>query len=53
MKYPFVLLFRLDKYSYIDTFFKKNKDKLLCSVFITNKKEMASFIVMTPLVFKL
>ena len=39
MKYPFVLLFRLDKYSYIDTFFKKNKDKLLCSVFITNKKE--------------
>ena len=38
-KYPYVLFYRPDEYSFIDTFFETNKDKLLCSVFITNKKE--------------
>ena len=39
MKYPYVLFFRDDNYSYIDEFLNANKDKLLCSVFIINKKE--------------
>lgn len=39
MKYPYVLFFRYDKYSYIDEFLEANKDKLLCSIFIVNKKE--------------
>jgi len=39
MKYPYILFFRYDKYSYIDAFLDSNKDKLLCSVFIVNKKE--------------
>jgi glycosyltransferase involved in cell wall biosynthesis len=36
MKYPFVLFYRLEKYSSIDNFFINNGDKLDCSVFITN-----------------
>jgi glycosyltransferase involved in cell wall biosynthesis len=39
MKYPYVILFRYDEHSYIDEFFNKNKDNLLCSVFIVNNKE--------------
>lgn len=39
MKYPYVLFFRYDEYSYIDDFLNANKDKFLCSVFIINKKE--------------
>lgn len=39
MKYPYILFFRYDKYSYIDKFLEDKKDKLLCSVFIVNKKE--------------
>jgi glycosyltransferase involved in cell wall biosynthesis len=39
MKYPYILFFRYDEYSYIDDFLNSNKDKLLCSVFIINKKE--------------
>ena len=39
MKYPFVILFRYDEHSRIDEIFDKNKDKLLCSVFIVNHKE--------------
>ena len=39
MKYPFILLFRYDQYSYIDKFFEENKDNLLCSIFIINNKE--------------
>lgn len=39
MKYPFILFFRYDKYSYIDEFINANKDKFLCSIFIVNKKE--------------
>ena len=31
MKYPYVLFFRYDNDSYIDTFFETNKDKLLCA----------------------
>jgi len=39
MKYPYVILFRYDEHSYIDENFNKNKDNLLCSVFIVNNKE--------------
>ena len=39
MKYPFILFFRYDQYSYIDKFFEENKDNLLCSIFIINNKE--------------
>ena len=36
MKYPITLLFRYDKYAYIDEFFDKNKDSLQFSISITN-----------------
>jgi len=39
MKYPYILFFRYDKYAYVDDFLNANKEKLLCSVFIVNKKE--------------
>jgi len=39
MKYPFVLLYRYDNYSEIDSFFEFNKDKSNFSITITNKKE--------------
>jgi glycosyltransferase involved in cell wall biosynthesis len=39
MKYPNVLFFRYDKFSYIDTFLDNNKDKLLCNINIINNKE--------------
>jgi len=39
MRYPYVLFFRYDQYSYIDEFLNANKDKFLCSIFIVNKKE--------------
>ena len=35
-KYPYVLFFRLDKYSEIDSFLHSNKDNLNCSIFIIN-----------------
>jgi len=38
MKYPFVIFFRYEKYSYIDIFFQTNKDKLLCSLIHINAK---------------
>ena len=34
--YPHITFFRYDKYSYIDSFFETNKDKLLCDVHIFN-----------------
>jgi glycosyltransferase involved in cell wall biosynthesis len=39
MKYPFILFYRLEKYSTIDKFFITNGEKLNCSVFITNNKK--------------
>ena len=39
MKYPYVIFYRLDKYSYIDNMFIKNNTSLNCSIFFTNKKE--------------
>jgi glycosyltransferase involved in cell wall biosynthesis len=36
MKYPRILLFRYEKYAYIDSFFKNNTEKLFCSVTIIN-----------------
>ena len=39
MKYPYILFFRYDKYSYIDEFINANKAKFLCSIFIVDKKE--------------
>ena len=37
MKYPYVIVYRLDKYSEIDNFFITNNEKLNCTIFITNK----------------
>ena len=39
MKYPFIIFYRLEKYSNIDKFFITNGEKLNCSVFITNNKK--------------
>jgi O-antigen biosynthesis protein len=36
MKYPFILFYRSDNYSIIDTFFYSNCEKLNCTVFIIN-----------------
>lgn len=39
MKYPFILFFRNDKYSYIDNVLKCNSSQLNCTLHIINKKE--------------
>jgi glycosyltransferase involved in cell wall biosynthesis len=39
MKYPFVIFYRLDKYSNIDEYFINNTEKLNCTLFFTDKKE--------------
>jgi len=39
--YPYILFFRYETYSFIDSFFQDNKDKLLCSVKIINKDELS------------
>ena len=39
MKYPYILFFRHDKYAHIDKFINANKEKLICSIFIVDKKE--------------
>jgi len=39
MKYPYILFFRYDEYSYIDKFLEDNKERLSCSIFIVNNKE--------------
>lgn len=39
MKYPFIILYRHDKYAVIDSFFYKNSLNLNCSVFITGTNE--------------
>jgi glycosyltransferase involved in cell wall biosynthesis len=36
MKFPFIIFFRHDQYSYTDNFFIENKVNLDCSVYITN-----------------
>ncbi len=36
MRYPFVILYRYDKYNSIDTFFSQNSNELQCSIFLTN-----------------
>jgi glycosyltransferase involved in cell wall biosynthesis len=38
MKYPYIIFYRNIKCNYIDDFFDINKDKLLCSVTITDNK---------------
>ena len=35
-KYPYVILFRYDKYSEIDSFIESNKDSLMCTIHITS-----------------
>ena len=35
-RYPYVLLFRHNTYSKIDTFIEDNKDSLMCSIHIIN-----------------
>ena len=39
MKYPFVLLYRYDKYADIDRFFEENKEKALFSLTTTSNRE--------------
>jgi glycosyltransferase involved in cell wall biosynthesis len=39
MKYPFVILFRYDTYSFIDIYFEQNKDDMLFSITIINNKK--------------
>jgi glycosyltransferase involved in cell wall biosynthesis len=36
MKYPFVIFYRSNKYSYIDSFFLKNSSLLDCTIYIAN-----------------
>jgi glycosyltransferase involved in cell wall biosynthesis len=36
MKFPFIIFFRHNKYSYIDQFFTENEKKLDCSIYITD-----------------
>ena len=36
MKYPFVLFFRLEKYSYVDEFLKNNIEKLDCTIHVSD-----------------
>jgi glycosyltransferase involved in cell wall biosynthesis len=36
MKYPHVIFYRLEKYAAIDTYFKKNEDKLNCTLTFTS-----------------
>ena len=38
MKYPFIVFYRSEKFSKIDSFFIENNEKLNCSVFITDNK---------------
>ena len=35
-KYPYVILFRYDKYSEIDSFIESNRDDLMCTIHITS-----------------
>ena len=44
MKYPFIIFYRNDYYSYLDKFFFDNNSKLNCTVHITNKVEKANKI---------
>lgn len=44
MKYPFIIFYRNDYYSYLDKFFIDNNSKLNCTVQITNKVEKANKI---------
>lgn len=39
MKYPFIIFYRKDQYSIIDTFFYENSSKLECTIFLTCNKE--------------
>ena len=39
MKYPYIIFYRLDKYSNIDELFIENNKSLNCSIFFTSKKE--------------
>jgi hypothetical protein len=39
MKYPNVIFYRYDKYEDIDSYFELNKDKLECTINITNNKD--------------
>ena len=36
MKFPFIIFFRYDEYSYVDKFFMENEANLDCSIYITN-----------------
>jgi len=40
MKYPYVIFFRYNKYSYIDNLFIENNDKLNFTIFLTNNIEV-------------
>ena len=39
MKYPYIIFYRLERYSDIDNLFIENNKDLNCSIFFTNKKD--------------
>lgn len=44
MKYPFVLFYRLDKYSYVDSFFIGNRDKFDCTIHFISETEKIKYL---------
>lgn len=44
MKYPFVLIYRLEKYSFIDNFFIKNSDKFNCTIYFISKIDKLKYL---------
>ena len=44
MKYPFVLFYRLEKYSYIDNFFISNSDKFDCTIYFISKIDKIKYL---------
>lgn len=44
MKYPFVLFYRLDKYSFVDNFFINNSERFNCTVYFINKIDKIKYL---------
>ena len=44
MKYPFVLFYRLDKYSYVDKFFISNSDNFDCTIYFISKIDKIKYL---------
>lgn len=44
MKYPFVLFYRLDKYSFVDNFFINNSERFNCTIYFINKIDKIKYL---------